>query len=191
MLLNTLRKFVRFVVIASCGILMLTVFVSVLLRYVFGIGLSFSEDLVRYMMVVIVFFASSLAFDSKQHISIRLIVNKLSRPNQLRLDLVSYILLFAFLIILMIQGIRILPVQLKTDIPTMPGLSIFWFYLSIPVGCILMIIFLIPQFLSTIKELRGKESLAPDPFTNSMWAIFLICLFFAGLLVSSLRSNHI
>ena len=186
MFLNYLRKLVRFIVIACCGILMLTVFVSVLLRYVFGLGLSFSEDLVRYIMVVIVFFASSLAFDSKQHISVRLIVNKLSRLNQLRLDLFSYVFLFVFLIVLMIQGIRILPVQLKTDIPTMTGMSIFWFYLSIPVGCILMIIFLIPQFLSSTKEFRGRETLAPDRPTNSIWSILLICLFFAGLLASSL-----
>jgi tripartite ATP-independent transporter DctM subunit len=136
-------------------------------------------------MVVIVFFASSLAFDSKQHISIRLIVNKLSPSNQLRLDLVSYICLFAFLIILMIQGIRILPVQLKTDIPTMPGVSIFWFYLSIPVGCILMIIFLIPQFLSSLKEFRGRETLTPDRSSHSLWGILLIGFFLAGLLVSS------
>jgi tripartite ATP-independent transporter DctM subunit len=186
MFLNYLRKLVRFVVMACCGILVLTVFVSVLLRYVFGLGLSFSEDLVRYIMVVIVFFASSLAFDSKQHVSIRLIVNKLSKLNQLRLDLFSYACLFAFLIILMIQGIQILPVQLKTDIPTMTGVSIFWFYLSIPIGCILMIIFLIPQFLSSIKEFKGRETLASDRSTNSMWSILLICLFFAGLVTSSI-----
>lgn len=186
MLLNYLRKVVRVVVIACCGILMLTVFVSVLLRYVFGIGLGFPEDFVRYIMVVIVFFASSLAFDSKQHISVRLIVNRLSRSNQLRLDLFSHICLFAFLIILMIQGIKILPVQLKTDIPTMTGVSIFWFYLSIPVGCILMIIFLVPQFLSSIKEFRGRETLPPDRSTNSIWGICLICLFFAGLILSSI-----
>lgn len=186
MLLNYLRKVVRFVAIVCCGILMLTVFVSVLLRYVFGLGLSFSEDLVRYIMVVIVFFASSLAFDSKQHISIRLLVNKLSRRNQLRLDLFSYVCLFAFLIILMIQGIRILPVQLRTEIPTMPGVSIFWFYLSIPVGCILMIVFLIPQFLSSIKEFKARETLAPDTSTNSMWSILFLFLFFAGLVISSI-----
>ena len=76
MLLDLLRKGIRIVAITCCGGLILSVFVNVVLRYVFNSGLVFGEDLTRYLMVVVVFFAASLALDSKRHISINLFVGK-------------------------------------------------------------------------------------------------------------------
>jgi tripartite ATP-independent transporter DctM subunit len=136
-------------------------------------------------MVVIVFFASCLAFDLKQHISIKLIINKLSWRNQLLLTFFSYAFLFAFLIILTIQGIRILPIQLKTEIPTMKGVPIFWFYLSIPIGCILMIVFLIPQYISSIKNFKSKHKLEHCNSNSSFLSIILILSFLVGFIISS------
>ncbi len=91
MALENLRKGIRFVAITCCGVLILSVFVNVVLRYVFNSGLPFGEDLTRYLMVVVVFFAASLALDSQRHISINLFVGKLSRYNQLRLELLFQI----------------------------------------------------------------------------------------------------
>ena len=54
-------------------------------------------------------FASSLALDSKRHISINLFVRKLSRYNQLRLELLFQICMLAFLVLLMINGSILLP----------------------------------------------------------------------------------
>src|SRR5210317_1696410 len=111
MVLENLRKGIRFVAVTCCGVLILSVFINVILRYVFNSGLSFGEDLTRYLMVVVVFFASSLALDSKRHISINLFVGKLSRYNQLRLELLFQICILVFLILLMVYGSILLPNQ--------------------------------------------------------------------------------
>ena len=185
MALENLRKGIRFVAISCCGVLILSVFVNVVLRYVFNSGLPFGEDLTRYLMVVVVFFAASLALDSQRHISINLFVGKLSRYNQLRLELLFQILILAFLVLLMIYGSILLPNQWTAYIPTMRKVSMFWFYISIPVGCILMGVFLIRNLIYTRKEfIQERRSNTKSSEKNSIWSIGFIVVSFTALIAS-------
>jgi tripartite ATP-independent transporter DctM subunit len=185
MILENLRKGIRYVAITCCGALILTVFVNVILRYVFNSGLAFGEDLTRYLMVVVVFFAAGLALDQHRHISIHLFIRKLSRYNQLRLEVLFQICILVFLILLMIYGAILLPNQWTAYIPTMRRVSMFWFYLSIPVGCILMSIFLIRNFIFTLKALnRERELRRKSNQENSIWSIGFIVVCLAGFTVS-------
>jgi tripartite ATP-independent transporter DctM subunit len=175
MMLENLRKGIRFVAVTCCGVLILSVFINVILRYVFNSGLSFGEDLTRYLMVVVVFFASSLALDSKRHISINLFVGKLSRYNQLRLELLFQVCILVFLVLLMIYGSILLPNQWTAYIPTMRRVSMFWFYLSIPLGCILMGIFLVRNFCYTLKEFnQTRKSRIKSSEKNSILSVGFI-----------------
>jgi len=185
MVFENLRKGIRFVAITCCGMLVLAVFVNVILRYVFNSGLPFGEDLTRYLMVVVVFFAASLAWDAKRHISINLFVRKLSRRNQLRLELLFQLCILAFLVLLMVYGTILLPNQWKAFIPTMRRVSMFWFYLSIPVGCILMGVFLLRDLIGTLKALtKERPSQAVSEAANSIWSIGVIVVSLAGLIAS-------
>ncbi|MGD9289052.1 MAG: TRAP transporter large permease subunit, partial [Desulfobacterales bacterium] len=185
MVLENLRKSIRFVAMACCGVLILSVFINVVLRYVFNSGLPFGEDLTRYLMVVVVFFAASLALDAKRHISINLFVRKLSRFNQLRLELVFQIGILVFLFLLMIYGAILLPNQWTAYIPTMRQISMFWFYLSIPIGCILMGIFLIRNLIGTLKKFKKQRAAGPkSKEKNSIWSIGFIVVSFAGLIAA-------
>ena len=185
MLLDYLRKGIRIVAITCCGGLILSVFVNVVLRYVFNSGLVFGEDLTRYLMVVVVFFAASLALDSKRHISINLFVGKLSRYNQLRLELLVQSCMLAFLVLLMIYGAMLLPHQWTAFIPTMRWVSMFWFYISIPIGCILMGVFLVRNFIFTFKGLK-QERITREKKSekNSLLSVGFIFVSFAILIAS-------
>jgi tripartite ATP-independent transporter DctM subunit len=185
MTVENLRKAIRFVAITCCGVLILTVFVNVILRYVFNSGLPFGEDLTRYLMVVVVFFAGGLALDENRHINILVFIKKLSRYNQLRLELFAQICVLAFLVLLAIYGTILLPNQWTAYIPTMMRISMFWFYLSIPVGCILMGIFVVRKLIATLKELnQERESRTKSAEKNSIWSIGFIVVSLAGLIAS-------
>jgi TRAP-type C4-dicarboxylate transport system permease small subunit len=183
MTMDYLRKFTRFLVMASCGVMVLTIFVGVVLRYMFSIGIPLSEDLPRYLMVIVTFLGAAVALDTKGHINITLFTSKLSRRNQLRLELTSQLFVLFFLFIVMIEGIRVLPIQWKSEIPTMTGVTLFWFYLGIPVGCALMAIFLTPQIVSNLREFRSQNPLDPGPSKNSIFSIAFISLFMIDLLL--------
>lgn len=190
MRLEIFRKAIRFIAATCCALLILSVFINVVLRYIFNSGLPFGEDLTRYLMVVVVFFASSIALDQKRHISINLFTKKLSRGNQLRLEFFFEICVLIFLALVMIYGILLLPNQWTAYIPTMRRVSMFWFYLSIPVGCALMGIFLTRNLLSTIRELKQQgASKAASGGKNSGWSIGFVVVSF-GVLVGSIISHY-
>jgi C4-dicarboxylate transporter DctM subunit len=185
MTLDLLRKGIRFIAMTCCGVLILSVFVNVVLRYVLNLGLPFGEDLTRYLMVVVVFFAASLALDEKRHISIYLFIRKLSRHNQLRLELLFQVCMLAFLALLMIYGTLLLPNQWTAYIPTMRRVSMFWFYLSIPVGCILMGVFLVRNLVTTLKALKSVQSQKEtSKETNSIWSVGFIIVSLAAFIAS-------
>jgi len=185
MVLEILRKGIRFVAVTCCGVLILAVFINVILRYVFNSGLQFGEDLTRYLMVVVVFFAAGLALDSKRHISINLFLGRLSRHNQLRLELLGQVCILAFLVLLMIYGAVLLPNQWTAYIPTMRQVSMFWFYLSIPLGCILMGIFLARNIIYTLKDFKQvRKSKIKSGEKNSILSIGFIGGSFAVLVAA-------
>ena len=93
--------------------------------------------------------------------------------------------MLAFLVLLMINGSILLPNQWTAYIPTMRQVSMFWFYLSIPVGCILMGIFLTRNLVNTLKELnQERSSSAKASGKNSIWSIGFIAVAFACLVAS-------
>jgi tripartite ATP-independent transporter DctM subunit len=183
MFFRLLRSLLRYSVTLICGLLISVVFLNVILRYVFNSGLPFAEDLARYLMVVLVFLASGLALDEKQHVAINLFTRGLTRKVQLWLALLGQVASFAFLVLITVKGIELLPNQMQTEIPTMTGISMFWFYLGIPVGGVLMGLFLLRIFANTAKELIELSSEKPDE-QNKAWSVAFISISFIILVGS-------
>jgi len=111
-------------------------------------------------MVWVVFLGSSLALREEAHIRIGLLVNKFGGRVRLCLHLFAHLLLLLFLVVLVIQGIVVLPFQKYQTAPSI-GVSFFWFYLAIPVGGILMILYLMPPLGQSLKEMFSKGDNKP------------------------------
>jgi C4-dicarboxylate transporter DctQ subunit len=143
MFFRLLSRLVEALVILIAGIIVAIVTAEVTLRYVFSHSMIFTEELSRYLMVWIVFLGSALAIRDGSHIRIQILVNRLGPRLQQIVKLAAYILIIAFLIFITVEGLKILPRQLQQMCITI-DISLFYFYLAIPVGSILMIIFLLP-----------------------------------------------
>jgi TRAP-type C4-dicarboxylate transport system permease small subunit len=117
---------------------------EVVLRKGFGTSLIITEELARYMLVWLVFLAGALGIRDKSHIRINAMVKHLSPRNQIVLALCAHGMSLIFLALLFIESVRILPRQFSQLCITF-DVSIFYFYLAIPVGCVLMALFLIPK----------------------------------------------
>lgn len=124
---------------------------EVVLRYVFMHSLIFTEELSRYLMVWIVFLGSALAVRDGAHIHINFLTKRFNQRVQKWLRLFANTLTLFFLVIIAIEGLKILPRQLYQMCITI-NVSLFWFYLAIPVGSILMIIFLLPTFKDILTD---------------------------------------
>lgn len=155
MFYRVLNKSIRVLTILCLSVLTIIVPIEVFLRYLFGKSLYITEEFTRYLMVWVVFLASSLAIREDSHISIGILVNRFRGRTRSWLNLIAQLLLLTFLIFLIIEGVIALSFQMDQIIPSL-GLPIFWFYLAIPVGSFLMILNLLPKIWENLKSISGK-----------------------------------
>lgn len=163
MFYRLLSRAVEGLVILGATTIVSIVTTEVVLRYLFKHSLIFTEELSRYLMVWVVFLGSALAVRDGSHIHINFLTKRFNPRNQAWLRLSAHILTLVFLVFIAVEGIKILPQQLYQMCITI-NISLFYFYLAIPVGSILMIIFLLPTFKDIWKEKisasddKGEES---------------------------------
>jgi C4-dicarboxylate transporter DctQ subunit len=117
---------------------------EVVLRKGFETSLIITEELARYMLVWLVFLAGALGIRDKSHIRINALVKHLNPHLQMILALCAHGISLTFLVLLLIESIRILPRQFSQMCITF-DVSIFYFYLAIPIGCVLMALFMFPK----------------------------------------------
>lgn len=149
MFFRLLSRLVESMVILIAGLIVAIVTAEVTLRYLFSHSMIFTEELSRYLMVWIVFLGSALAIRDGSHIRIQILVNRLGPRMQQIVKLAAYALIIVFLIFITVEGLKILPRQLQQMCITI-DISLFYFYLAIPVGSILMIIFMLPVIRQTL-----------------------------------------
>ena len=143
-------------VIAGSAVIVVMVVTEVVLRKGFGSSLIVTEELARYLLVWTVFLASAIAIRDNSHIRINALVKHLSPRHQIALALLAQVMSLIFLVLLMIESCRILPSQFQQtcicfDVP------IVCFYLAIPVGCLLMILYIFPK-IRDIWQGKAVES---------------------------------
>ena len=152
-----LSRVVEGLIILGASVILTIVTIEVGLRYIFGQSLIFTEELSRYLMVWIVFLGGAIAIRDGSHIKITVLVKHFSHKTQQVLSLIAYTLTAFFLVIISVEGIRILPRQLYQMCITI-DISLFYFYLAIPTGSILMIIFLLPYIKKTFSGKPGEDN---------------------------------
>lgn len=139
---------------------------SVILRYGFSQGLEWSEELGRYLMIWMGFLAASLALRGGAHIGIDLVRQRLP-PNLRRVVvLASTASVFCFFAMVVYQG-SVLLILVRPKPSLVLPVSMFWPYLAIPVGSLLMLLQLIPIAVrewttGTSKPLPGEEPKVPS-----------------------------
>lgn len=137
-------------------VLSVLVFAQVFLRYFYGAALFFADELSRYLLVWLGFLGASLGVRAGAHIGVEFLWRALSPRARRAVALLVAALIFAFLAVITVAGAALLPNQLSQLSPGL-GISMFWPYLAIPVGGILMLLQLIDL---TLRVWRGTAPLA-------------------------------
>jgi len=151
MIFRILSWLVEAAVIAISTVVVGIVIVEVGLRFLFSSSLIFTEELARYLMVWVVFLGSVIAVRDGAHIRISMLLNRLPQSWQRWATIVAEVLTLAFLAVTVVEGIRILPKQLS-QIPATFDVPLFYFYLAIPVGSLLMMIFILPRLWQGLRS---------------------------------------
>jgi C4-dicarboxylate transporter DctQ subunit len=133
----------RALVAGFSGTMVVIVTLEVILRYVFGRSMFYSEELSRLAFVWAGFLATSLALRKGVHANVQLAVDLLPGSSKRYARMLAHGTVLFFLLLIFGAALTVLPHQWAQFTPTME-IRMFWFYLSVPAGVALMIIQLLP-----------------------------------------------
>lgn len=129
------NKAEEYFLVYSLILMVILVFVQVVMRYIFNNSLSWSEELVRYIFIWQIWLGASVGAKNNDHIRIEIFTSKMKQKPREALEIIINLMIFAFYLFLIWQGIVYLKTVISTNM-TSTGLQIpLWFvYISLPIG---------------------------------------------------------
>lgn len=142
--------------LAFCmALIALSVVVHVFGRYFLGKTYMGTMELVRYSLVWMSMLGAAAAFGAREHVSITVLKNRLSPASWVWLNFVGSALLCLFLVVMIIGGITISISNLNQTSLGMQ-ISMFYPYLAIPVGGVLMLPYILSEMLENLISLFSE-----------------------------------
>jgi TRAP-type C4-dicarboxylate transport system permease small subunit len=146
---RVVNKIVETSVLVMLSAMVVIVSAGVFWRYGLNDALSWSEELVRYLLVWVSFLGASMATYRGAHIAITLFIDRLPQQVQRLVILSVNLLIILFLVIILYQGVKILPVMAVRVAPTL-GVRMNVFYIVVPIAAGAMIFHVIVQCMATL-----------------------------------------
>jgi C4-dicarboxylate transporter DctQ subunit len=117
--------------------------VSVLLRYVFSMGIDWGEEVTRYIMIWMGFLGMSIALRRGAHAGVEMLRTALPLPIRRVVTMIAVFSILFFFVVVTYQGFILVGLVAEKESVVLP-VSMGWFYLAIPVGMILMLVQMLP-----------------------------------------------
>jgi TRAP-type C4-dicarboxylate transport system permease small subunit len=128
---TTIIIFFSFIIV-SC-------FTDVLFRYGLSKSLGWTEEILRYLNVWIIFLGASVAAKRKVHLGMNFFLQFFRSELRTKIVKIIYVTILVFLLIFIVFGTKKTYQNFQQEIQAFP-ISIAWFYLAIPVGSFYMFI---------------------------------------------------
>jgi TRAP-type C4-dicarboxylate transport system permease small subunit len=153
-LIRRLTQFVEWTLVALSILIFVVVFLQVLFRYLLRQPLFWSEELPRYLLIWMTFLAAALAQKHDAHINITLCLAPLSTRARQALKILTDAVILAFFWILIYSGSLVTSITAhhrSTALQLPMGLV----YAALPVGAILMSLYLLLQIAAGVRRLKA------------------------------------
>lgn len=151
-MLKALDRLLKYLLTFLVGLLTVSVFLQVLIRFVFKYPLPWTEEVSRIAFVYCIFVGATIAVREKAHLNVDFVLVVLPVGVARAVKLVGTVLVGIFLAYMTWQGIAFVQ---ATGVQVTPVMQVpfRYLYLIIPCSGALMLLYLI---LGTIDELRRR-----------------------------------
>ena len=154
--LNAIEKVEKVVLAASMATMVILMLYQVILRYVFSASNSWSEELVRYLFILDVMLAASIAVRRNSHLQIDVLINCFSPKLKRIFTIAATLAGIVFLALLFWYSLDLCMTATSNVSPGL-GIPMSIPYACVPLGAVLMILTSIEVILKTVEELRHEE----------------------------------
>ena len=145
----------EYLMISMLAVSTALIFAQVVMRYVFGYSLSWSEELARYMFVWQTWVSTGYAVKKRRHIRITSLVDLTTGTTRALLELIVLAIWFAFSVFLGYESLGLCGMLYNQgQTSTAIGLPMWIAYLSVPVGSIIMAYQIVREFARFLNDFR-------------------------------------
>jgi len=137
------------------------VILGVFFRYFLDSPLKWGEELARLLLVWCGLLGVSIALKDGEHLGLEFFTKRLQGRIKLSGELICYVLVGMFLIILLYWGCYVSKAAWNTRLPALQ-IRWTWSYLAIPVTAGIQLVFLVQKILVTIIKLKERASDMPE-----------------------------
>ncbi len=142
------------------------VFASVFFRYVLNDSLSWSEELAKYAMLWLVFLGAPIALRLGVHPNIEIIISKFPKKITQSVLTLMHLAVFVFCAFLAVKSHEF-AWNGRTQVAIAVGdISMYWFFVSIPLGMASMALVSLQQFLEKTLSFFSSELPEKDKFSE-------------------------
>ena len=146
------------ILVGMFALMVLIIFIQVIMRYIFNNSLSWSEELGKFLFVWISWLGISIGAKRKEHIKITMFIDKVSPKLKCLCDILSELIIFGICAVTAYYGLELVISQSQIFFAGIK-ISMSWGYLSVVLGCFIMMIrnlIIIKDTLTTLRK-GGEE----------------------------------
>jgi TRAP-type transport system small permease protein len=149
-------RFLKAVISAMVGVMLLTIVLQVFCRYVLNSALGWPEELSRYLMIWSGLLAAIYAYHEGSHVGVTFLLERLHPKAMKVIVAVSHILVGVFLCVVTWQGTAVLGkfMDLKSSALQIPMVAV---YAAVPVSSFLMLLVCFKLIYVTLFDHERSE----------------------------------
>lgn len=162
---NFVRRILDKTLFSLCVVIMVILVIDVswqvLSRYALGSPSTFTDEAARYLMVWMTFLGGAYMFGCNGHLCVTSIRDRLPPKVQKAVFVLTYVLITAFAILVMIYGSqRLITRTIAQPSPSL-GIPMGWFYSILPISAVCIVVYmilnLIEVFVGGTKALKDNS----------------------------------
>jgi C4-dicarboxylate transporter DctQ subunit len=137
--LTTIKRIYRIIdLVRQVAIVLLFAFIVVSMGFEIVMrNLDWTNEMLRYLNIWVIFLGASLAVKHSEHLQITFLFDRILGPKKAVGQKVRIGAVIAFLAVIAFAGVM-KTISVAHSQPQSLDISMAWFYLAIPVGCVLM-----------------------------------------------------
>lgn len=138
-------------------LIMVTVFLQVVFRYVLGLAVPWTEEAARYFNVWMVFMGCAVAVAREGHIRITFMIDRLRGPLRDAMLIALYAVMAGFEVIVFFGAIRLTQLNWNQQATTLP-VTVSTLYIALIVSALLSFLFITVLFGRRLTALIGRRT---------------------------------
>lgn len=144
------------IITVALGLMTAALMLQVIARYVLQVSIPWTEEVSRYLLVLMTFVGAALALRDRQHIAITFLLDRLSATRRIWADLLFNVLIMLFLGAVFRGSVRMIQLTWETPAGTIPWITTGRIYLILPFTVVLMLGYLLAQVYRGARQLSAR-----------------------------------